>query len=187
VATKTVRLPLVQGNAYLRRVRHRIRRDLEARCLEVHGEIGIVAASRIATATTAIAQAMRCERVLASAGEPGAVATSTKTEGNATAVTQKGLTHPEWLAYSDRILKYRESADRALAALGLDRRTTADIYDQLYATPRAAATPQLPHDLDAKRPERQPAGQDAPDAKPDALPGIQAKHEDMVIPGSEAS
>ena len=96
---------LDKGLTHLRRQVLAFRRMVEDAYLAVHGKIGIAAAARIATACVAIRQAARCERVLARTKEPG---------------EQGGLDHATWLAYSDRLVKYREAADKALASLGLE-------------------------------------------------------------------
>jgi hypothetical protein len=115
---------LSKPNTYLRRQVLLVRRLVEQELLEKHGEIGVAAASRIATLCAAVRQATRVERILAKAGEPG---TGT-------------LTHEQWLAYSDRAVRYREAADKALAALGIDAKPMS-AADRFFAD--MAKTPPL--------------------------------------------
>jgi hypothetical protein len=132
--TKVCRLPLAQLGrpmTYLRRQVLAFRRQVEHEVLAVHGEIGIATAARIATACAAIRQAARVERILARCKGPGETG---------------GLSHELWLAYSDRSLKYRETADRALAALELSRLSSGrvtDAFDALYRqiTPQIVQEP----------------------------------------------
>ena len=116
------RIPLPSGKevAYWQRHLHRFRRAVEQAVLDQHGKVSVVQASRIATACTAYRQAARVERLLAHVGQPGEPGCP--------------LSHEQWLGYSDRVLRYRECADRALAALGLDAGERRDVWAELYAT-----------------------------------------------------
>lgn len=145
-----------KGLTYLRRVGLSIRRDLEAAVLAKGGVIGIAAASRITTVVTALVQAHRVARILATAGEPGAAGI---------------LDHATWLAYSDRLIKYREAADRGIAALGLDAEAKPkDIWDQIYNAP--PSSPALAG-ASAAAPGGQtdPETPNAAESKPEALAG----------------
>lgn len=103
------------------------RRLVEAKYVSLHGEIGVAAASRIATFCAAVRQATHVERILAAAGEPGAGV----------------LTHEQWLSYRDRCVRYREAADKALESLGLDVKPDKDAWIRdLYRIPPAEPTPQ---------------------------------------------
>jgi hypothetical protein len=120
---KPCRFPLAglhRPNTYLRRVVLGFRRELEAAVLE-RGPIGVAEASRIHTACLALRQVARIDRILAEAGEPGTV-----------------LTHEQWLAYSDRLLRGKEAVDKALAALGIDKRDARSVWDTIYAPPAIA-------------------------------------------------
>lgn len=128
---KKCRVPLGslgKPHVYLRRVALLVRRDLEqAYAAQSGGVIGVAAASRIATACTALRQAARIDRILRDAGEPGVAG---------------GLTHAEWVAYSDRLVRYRQAADQSIAALGLDSEAKPrDPWAAVYAPPALQASP----------------------------------------------
>lgn len=165
--TKPCRLPLAKlgrPHTHVRRVVLRFRRQLEAAVL-AHGHIGVLEASRIHTACLAMRQAARIDRVLATAGEPGQVA---------------GLTHTEWLAYSDRLLRAKEVVDRALSALGLDR-DDRSIWDSIYATPprlpvpSANGKPAAPDRVDAQQADS--AGDRSPATEQDGVAKTPATEE----------
>jgi hypothetical protein len=103
---------------YLRRQVLAFREAVEKATVEAYGEITIAHAKTIRTACVAVKQSLRLERVLATQGEPG----------------QGGLDHAQWLAYSDRLLRAEETADRALSRLGIDKRTSPDVWDSIYRT-----------------------------------------------------
>jgi hypothetical protein len=93
------------GTSYVTKHVNRLRRALETAYVEATGQpVGVAAAVKIATACTALRQAARIDRVLAASGEPG---------------TPGGLTHEQWVSYSDRLLRYRQAADKAIDDLGL--------------------------------------------------------------------
>jgi hypothetical protein len=165
VATQPVavyRLPLIglrAPNTHLRRVVLGFRREVEKAVLKAKGEIGVYAASRIHTACLAVRQAARIDRILATAGEPGTGEKSDTPE-------QVPLTHEQWLAYSDRLLKAKETADKALQALGLDRDAKEDVWDVLYSatTTTTAANRSGPPILPEAGPEATEANKTLPDA-----------------------
>jgi hypothetical protein len=140
---KPCRLPLSalqKPNTHVRRVVLRFRRQLESAVLS-RGALGVAEASKIHTACIALRQVARIDRILAEAGEPGAVAITEKAEGNSKAIRQRGLTHTEWLAYSDRLLRAKETVDRALASLGLDKSEAKDVWDAVYRQSPILARP----------------------------------------------
>jgi hypothetical protein len=105
-----IRFPLGRGgsrNVHLRRHVSAFRRAVEAAVIAAKGEIGIVDASLIHSASVALRQHLRLELILAVAGQPGEAG-----EGK--------LAYGEWLAVSDRLLKAKESVDRCLERLRLD-------------------------------------------------------------------
>jgi hypothetical protein len=137
------RLPLAnlrRPHTHLRRAVLRFRRELERAVLARGDGIGIYQAARIAYAATAMRQAMRIDFILANAGEPGNVAFREKAGGDSRAVVQTGLTHAEWLSYSDRLIKARESVARAIQDLGLDR--PPDPWAVVFDAPPALAARQ---------------------------------------------
>jgi hypothetical protein len=138
------RLPLAnlrRPHTHLRRAVLRFRRELERAVLARGDGIGVYQAARIAYAATAMRQAMRCDYILGNAGEPGNVAYREKVEGDSRSVVQTGLSHTEWLGYSDRLIKARESVAKAIQDLGLDK--APDPWDTLHAASRLLrATPE---------------------------------------------
>jgi hypothetical protein len=117
------------------------RRALEAAVVVAHGGIDLRLAKLVRSCCTAFESAQRIRRVMSYAGEPGTLAESTQTNGTATAKMQHGLSHAEWLSY-DTALQAREAAcDKALSALGLDRRDAADVWGQLYRGPALQTAP----------------------------------------------
>jgi hypothetical protein len=140
------RFPLARLGKGLTHVRRQVlsfRRELEAAVRVAHGSISIYHASRIHTACVAVRQMARVDKILAAAGQPGAVGTFTKQSpaAGATATQQTGLTHEQWLAYSDRLLKYLADRDRALRDLSLDRDQAEAMWDAIYTPPAAVGGP----------------------------------------------
>jgi hypothetical protein len=71
--------------------------------------------------------------VLADAGTPGTTATVQKIgKDGAVGTKQVGLTIEQWQVMADRSVRWKESVDRALAALGLDKREVVDVWDAYY-------------------------------------------------------
>jgi hypothetical protein len=94
------------------------RRWLEADVVAVHGVIDLRLAKLIRSACTAFESAQRIRRTLAYSGAPG-----------------EGLTHEAWLQF-DSALQAREAvADKALAALGLNRTKKEAAWDTILAMP----------------------------------------------------
>jgi hypothetical protein len=105
-----IRIPLVALNRERAGLRHGVRSfrlALEAE-LERRGPMTVFAASRVHTALTALRRHLRVEKVLTTYGDK--------------------LTHEQWLAYADRSVRFKETVDRCLASLGLDRDAEQDLH-----------------------------------------------------------
>jgi hypothetical protein len=105
------------------------RRAVESAVQERHGAITIYQAKRIRTAAMALRQSLVVGRIMADAGIPG---------------PDGPLDHPTWQGYSDRLLRYEETCDRALKDLGLDRaKDVADMWDEFYKSQRLNIAEQI--------------------------------------------
>jgi hypothetical protein len=93
--------PIGKPFTALRRRIYQFRERVEAAVVAANGEIGVFAAKKIRTACIALRQAGKVEKRIHD--------------------HEKDLTHEQWLAYSDRLVRYEEAVDKALASLGLDR------------------------------------------------------------------
>jgi hypothetical protein len=93
---------------------------------------------RLTTFRVAFRRALCVAKVLADAGAPG---------------TEGGLSHEHWLAYSDRELRYHETADKCLKDLDLDKEV--DPWQQLYASmpPYGSPVAPGPHEQPTTGPE----------------------------------
>ena len=107
---------------YTKRVVNEFRRVLEAVILARDGELSHVAACKIQTACRAERAAQIAERLLR--------------DGWA------DLTSEQKLAVLDRTVRYSESRDKALAALGLDKRETQDIWEGVFDATRKDTRPE---------------------------------------------
>jgi hypothetical protein len=94
----------------------RFKRWVELELLKRDSGITAWQAKRLKTCCAAMRRAEACEKTVNDAGKPGKGAE---------------LSHEQWLAYCDRIVRYNETADRALKDLGLDRQP--DQWDQMLA------------------------------------------------------
>lgn len=91
---------MAAGDSQVRKDSYSFRGALEAAVVERCGSIGVAQASRIATAATAMRRAAQVDRRLATEGATLSIA--------------------DWVALADRSVRYRETIDRCLLALGLD-------------------------------------------------------------------
>jgi hypothetical protein len=137
---KVCRLPLPAlraPNTAIRRQALDFRRAFEAVVLREKGEVNELDAKTLRTASKAYAAALRCDRILARAGEIGVVTIgeTAKTQDGASAVkrSQTGLTHEQHLAYLDRSVKFEDACDRALSRLGIDKSVKADVWSEVNA------------------------------------------------------
>jgi hypothetical protein len=89
---------------------HAFRQWIEDELLAKGGG-GIGAASRVHTAAVAMRRHLAAEDLLKRAGPPGS--------------PQCTLSIDQWTAIADRALRWKETVDRSLSALGLDARTEA--------------------------------------------------------------
>jgi hypothetical protein len=106
-----VRLPLVGLNnerAGVRAAVRQFRQWVETELL-ANGGGGIGAASRVNTCCVAMRRHLAAEDLLKRAGPPGSLGCT--------------LSIDQWVAVADRSLKWKETVDRCLSALGLDVRT----------------------------------------------------------------
>lgn len=164
-----------KGDTYVRRQSAAFRNALERAVAEQGGSVGVAQASRIVTAATAMRRAMQVERRLAADGATLSIA--------------------DWTALADRSIRYRETIDRCLQALGLDtvakKKTVAEMLVDIHTAP-----PQLPEAGGASVaaasgildvPEVDAAEVDAADATPEALAGKAPTHPDEFapLPGEE--
>src|SRR6266852_2088793 len=103
--SKPCRLPLSalqKPNTHIRRVTLRFRRQLESAVLE-RGPLGIGQAALIHKAVISLRTAALIERILGQVGMPGYTAVHEETQLDGTVIRKsKGLTHPEYVAYTDR-------------------------------------------------------------------------------------
>jgi hypothetical protein len=120
ISETVFRLPLgnnAPGLVHVGRQVAAFRKQVEDELVKLHGGIGVGAAKRVRTASLALRQAIRIGKILADAGEPG---------------RPDGLTHEQWLNYSNRLLAAEELCDRSLTALGLDaRQKPKDPWDEV--------------------------------------------------------
>ena len=114
---------------HVRRLAGEFRRGVEGQLVEKFGNITPFMAKRLHTACVALRQMFCCERILKRCGPPG-----------------QDLTHEQWLAYSDRLVKFSEVADKALKDLGLDSARQSDIWDDLYAANRPSLLASQAHE-----------------------------------------
>jgi len=127
------------------------RRAFESVLLRERGGVSEWQAKVLRTAAKAYSAALRCDRILASAGAPG-----------------ESMTHGEYQGWLDRSVRYEADCDRALRSIGLDRRADADPWDAFYrgsltANPIAEAAPSAAL-ADSRREETLPDAPDAPQA-----------------------
>jgi hypothetical protein len=92
-------------------------------------------AKQLRTASKCLGAAMRIDRILKAAGEPGMVGVIAKTDGNVKATSQTGLTHEQYMGYLDRAVRYEAECDRALRSIGLDKSKEEDPWAAIYAMP----------------------------------------------------
>jgi hypothetical protein len=112
------RLPLPtfrKPYTHLRRQMLAFRVAFEQVLLREHGSVNEWQAKLLRTAAKAYGAALRCDHVLARSGKPG-----------------DALKHEQYLAYLDRSVRFEQETDRALRALGLDRREAEDAIDATY-------------------------------------------------------
>ncbi len=144
------RMPLIGLNhekAGIRAAVRNFRRCVETELLALGGG-GILVASRLNTACLALRQVMRISRILANAGEPGTVVMKEWEQADGVKITQqKGLTFEQFSLFSDKLMRHKESLDRALAALGLEKKK--DIWAGIYESPVLANGTEGSHDADS--------------------------------------
>lgn len=91
---------MAPGDSQIRKDSYSFRAALEAAVVARAGSVSVLQASRIATAATAMRRAAQVDRRLAAEGATLSVA--------------------DWTALADRSVRYRETIDRCLKALGLE-------------------------------------------------------------------
>jgi hypothetical protein len=77
-------------------------------------------ASRIHTAVVSLRRHLENERKIAEGGD--------------------ALPLSDWMALCEKSIKFKESCDRALVGLGLDKRVVKDVWDVVYNSQPAAIT-----------------------------------------------
>jgi hypothetical protein len=111
--------PLAKGDTHIRRSVATFRRRVEAALLERTPRISIASQSRLHTACVALRRQMQAEKRLRDGGDK--------------------LTAEQWAALADRTVRYKETVDRALQALGLDATSKpVSVWDQIYNAPALA-------------------------------------------------
>jgi hypothetical protein len=166
-----LRVPLVglkREPAMIRAAVYAFRAKLESELMAKGGSGGVAVASKVHTACIAVRRHLAAERLLSKAGHPG--------EPGCT------LSLEQWQAIADRALRWKETVDRCLSALGLDvKAEPLDWYDRLQAeleaedrqrererlaaTPPAAASDTLAKQSNAQRQNGQPIHSGSPDAE----------------------
>src|SRR5581483_6525253 len=127
---------------HVRRFVNEFRRWVEAELMERSGTITAYQAKRLHTACLAMRHLACVERLMKTSGPP-----------------PNGLKPEVWMAYADRVVRYSETADRALKDLGLDRTAARSPWDVLDAAPYAQAdaeqgpTPQDSQEANQPAPE----------------------------------
>jgi hypothetical protein len=110
-----LRLPLValkRERAGIRSACYSFRRRIEAELAERGLGGGVGPASKLHTCLTALRRHLEAEKRLAEAD----------------------LKIEQWLAVADRSVRWKESVDRALASLGVDKQEAKDVWAELYAS-----------------------------------------------------
>jgi hypothetical protein len=76
------------------------------------------------------------------AGDPGDVTIEESGEGKKKRTRQYGLSHAEFLNYSDKMLRAKETADKAIEKLGLGGQAARNVWDSALRLPstRTAAS-----------------------------------------------
>jgi hypothetical protein len=123
------RVPLTDLPSPFKHVKRQValfRRWVENELLERYGTISAYQAKRLHTACLAMRQLACIERLMLKCKPP-----------------PDGLSHERWMAYSDRVIRFSEAADRALKDLGLDadlRKSPWEVLDSTLATPAENTT-----------------------------------------------
>jgi hypothetical protein len=143
------RVPLTDLPSPFKHVKRQValfRRWVENELLERYGTISAYQAKRLHTACLAMRHLACIERLMLKCKPP-----------------PDGLSHERWMAYSDRVIRFSEAADRALKDLGLDadlRRSPWEALDCTPATPaECTAAPPPPADSTAAQTQRTEDGE----------------------------
>jgi hypothetical protein len=119
------RVPLTDLPSPFKHVKRQValfRRWVENELLERYGTISAYQAKRLHTACLAMRQLACIERLMLKCKPP-----------------PEGLSHERWMAYSDRVIRFSEAADRALKDLGLDTDLSKSPWEVLDSTPATVA------------------------------------------------
>jgi hypothetical protein len=115
----------------IRRQALAFRKAYEGVLVERTGGVTPWQAKVLRTAAKAYCAALRVDRILARAGEPGVVGTT-------------GLSHEQFQGYLDRSVRYERECDAALKSLGLDRTESDRFVDAYTAAMRTVPAPTRP-------------------------------------------